>query len=179
VVGAPTVGGGGCVTEEAIRRLVDRFHARDRSDELLRPVFARAIGEGDGAWAAHLARLSDFWSSVMLTSGRYNGDPFLAHLRLPGLDPAMFDRWLTLFGETCAKLFELDVADAFHGRAERIARSLRMGLFERLPACKRATRPEETCPWPTWSPRTASSASTWTAWRCVRWTASTLARTCW
>jgi len=36
------------------------------------------------------------------------------------------------------------VADAFRERAERIARSLRMGLFERLPARRRAIGPQET-----------------------------------
>ena len=150
MVGAATAGpaGSSCITEEAIRRLVDRFYARARRDELLGPVFARAVGEGEGdeAWAAHLARVSDFWSSVMLRSGRYHGDPFSMHLRLPDLQPAMFDRWLTLFGETCAELFEPDVADALCERAERIARSLRMGLFERLPARGRAIGPEETRP---------------------------------
>ena len=130
--GAASDPGGSGITEEAIRRLVGCFYARARRDGLLGPVFARAVGEGDEAWAAHLARIADFWSSVMLTSGRYHGDPFSAHLRLPGLNPAMFDRWLALFGETCAEVFEPDVADAFCKRAERIARSLRMGLFERL-----------------------------------------------
>ncbi len=143
---ADPAAGGGCITEEAIRCLVNRFYARARRDELLGPVFARAVGEGDEVWAAHLARLLDFWSSVMLRSGRYHGDPFSVHLRLPDLQPAMFDRWLALFGETCAELFEPDVADAFRERAERIARSLRMGLFERLPARGRAIGPEETHP---------------------------------
>lgn len=125
-------------TDEAIRRLVDRFYARARRDALLGPVFARALGEDDAAWAAHLARLGDFWSSVMVRSGRYHGDPFSAHLHLPDIQPAMFERWLALFGETCAELFEPELADAFRERAERIARSLRMGLFERLPARNRA-----------------------------------------
>lgn len=101
---------------------------------MLGPVFARALGEEDEAWAAHLARLADFWSSLMLRTGRYHGDPFSAHLRLPDLEPMMFERWLKLFGNTCAELFEPEVADAFRLRAERVARSLRMGLFERLPA---------------------------------------------
>lgn len=133
----------GRIDDEAIHSLVCRFYGRVRRDALLGPVFARAIGESDAAWTAHLARLTDFWSSVMLTSGRYHGDPFSAHLRLPGLDPAMFDHWLALFGETCAELFEPDVADAFGERADRIARSLRMGMFRQLPARREAIRPEE------------------------------------
>jgi len=147
VVSEATSGpGGDGITEEAIRRLVDRFYARARRDELLGPVFARAVGEGNEVWTAHRARIADFWSSVMLTSGRYHGDPFSVHLRLPGLNPVMFDRWLALFGETCAEVFKPDVADAFCERAERIARSLRMGLFERLPTRRRAISPEETRP---------------------------------
>ncbi|HWX46958.1 MAG TPA: group III truncated hemoglobin [Roseomonas sp.] len=125
-------------SEDAIHRLVDRFYARVRRDPVLGPVFTRAIGESEEAWSKHLARLTDFWSSLMLASGRYHGDPFSAHLRLPNLEPAMFDRWLTLFGDTCAELFEPEVADAFRERAARVARSLRMGLFERLPTRRRA-----------------------------------------
>lgn len=121
------------VTEEGIRRLLDRFYARVRRDALLGPVFARAVGVTDAEWAPHLARLADFWSSVMLRTGRYHGTPFGVHLGLPDLQPAMFDRWLQLFGEACAEVFAPEVAEAFQERAERIARSLRMGLFERLP----------------------------------------------
>jgi len=121
-------------SEEDIRRLVDLFYGRVRRDPLLGPVFARAIGSADADWARHLARLADFWSSLMLRSGRYRGDPFSIHQRLPDLEPAMFDHWLALFAEACAEVFEPDTADAFRERAERVARSLRMGLFERLPA---------------------------------------------
>ncbi len=120
--------------ETEIGRLVDAFYGRVRRDPVLGPVFVGALGEGESAWAEHKARLCDFWSSVMLTSGRYHGDPFSAHLRLSELTPDMFDRWLALFGETCEALFGRGQAEAFRLRAERIARSLRIGIFERLPA---------------------------------------------
>jgi hemoglobin len=121
------------VADDSIRRLLDLFYGRVRHDAQLGPVFAKAVGTTDADWAPHLARLTDFWSSVMLRSGRYHGDPFSVHLRLPDLEPAMFDRWLALFGESCAEVLEPNVADAFRERAGRIASSLRMGLFERLP----------------------------------------------
>lgn len=124
-------------SDAATRELVGRFYGRVRQDPVLAPVFAATIGGGDAAWAAHLARLADFWSSVMQGSGRYHGDPFSAHLRLPDLTPAMFDRWLALFRATCAEVLEPEEAEAFGTRADRIARSLRMGLFERLPARSR------------------------------------------
>lgn len=122
--------------ELPIRELVGRFYGRVRQDPLLAPVFAATLGETDAAWAAHLDRLADFWSSVMQGSGRYHGDPFSAHLRLPDLTPVMFDRWLDLFQATCRELLRPEEAAAFGNRAERIARSLRMGLFERMPARK-------------------------------------------
>lgn len=134
VAEAPRAAEAGPVSEEGIRRLLARFYGRVRQDAQLGPVFARAVGTTDAEWAPHLGRLADFWSSVMLRSGRYHGDPFSIHLRLPDLEPAMFDRWLALFGESCTETFEPELAAAFRERAERIARSLRIGLFERLPA---------------------------------------------
>lgn len=128
-------------TEEAIAMLVERFTAAVRRDELLGPVFARALGEDDAGWAWHLGTLRDFWSSVMLTSGRYKGDPFSAHRGLGALSPAMFTRWLTLFHQTCAALFPPAVAARFDDKAERIARSLRMGLLESLPDRHRSPAP--------------------------------------
>ncbi len=121
------------ITEADIARLVDSFYGRVRADPLLGPVFHAAIGQSSSGWAAHLARLRRFWSAVMLRSGAYHGDPFSAHLRLPGLTPEMFTRWLALFDATCADSFPPETAAAFGERAHRIARSLRMGLFERLP----------------------------------------------
>ena len=76
--------------------------------------------------------MRDFWSSVMLTSGRYKGAPVSAHLRIKAIEPEMFDRWLRLFGETCVELFENEIAEAFRAKAARIAESLKLALFFRL-----------------------------------------------
>lgn len=120
--------------EAGIGPMLALFYGRVRQDPVLGPVFARAVGTTDAEWAPHLARIADFWSAVMLRSGRYRGDPFSAHLRLAGLEPAMFDRWLALFDAACREVFRPEIAETFRERAARIARSLRMGLFERLPA---------------------------------------------
>ncbi len=122
------------ISETSISRLVREFYGRVRRDSVLGPVFSRAIGETEPAWEAHFARLTAFWLSVMMRTGSYHGDPFSAHLRLPDIAPPMFDRWLALFHATCSDLFTPEAAAAFGEKAERIARSLRMGLFERLPA---------------------------------------------
>jgi hemoglobin len=127
------------ITEADIALLVDTFYGRVRADLLLGPVFDAAIGETEAEWATHLAKLRRFWSAVMLRSGAYHGDPYSAHLRLPGLTPEMFTQWLALFDATCAALFPPEIAAAFSERAHRIARSLRMGLFERLPPVREAS----------------------------------------
>ena len=66
----------GLPTEDAIRQLLALFHGRVRRNPQLGSVFVRAVGTTEADWAPHLARLPDFWSSVMLRSGRYRGDRF-------------------------------------------------------------------------------------------------------
>ena len=121
----------GPVNEETIRQLVHGFYAKVRADEALGPIFARAIGED---WDPHLEKMCAFWSSVMLTSGRYKGNPMLAHMRQKAITEAHFVRWLSLFRATAAELFEPAIAGAFIARAETIARSLQLGMFFRADA---------------------------------------------
>jgi hemoglobin len=115
------------ITDDAIRRLVDDFYAKVRADPELGPVFARDPGD----WTAHLATMRDFWSSVMLTSGHYKGNPVAAHRRVEGIELPMFKRWLALFDQTCGELFEAPIADAFRAKATRIAESLKLAMFYR------------------------------------------------
>jgi hemoglobin len=116
------------VTEEGIRRLVDAFYAKVRVDPELGPVFARAI---PGDWQPHLNKMYDFWSSVMLTSGRYRGNPVAKHLAVEGITLELFERWLALFNETCGELFDDRLRTEFGARAARIAESLKLALFYR------------------------------------------------
>jgi hemoglobin len=116
------------ISEDAIRRLVDQFYVKIRADSELGPIFERAI---PGDWEPHLAKMRDFWSSVMLTSGRYKGNPVAVHVRVEGMESWLFDRWLTLFRETCCELFDESSAEAFQAKAIRIAESLKLALFYR------------------------------------------------
>jgi hemoglobin len=116
----------GRIEEDVIRALVHGFYAKVRKDETLGPIFARVIGDD---WDPHLEKMCDFWSSVMRMTGRYHGNPMLAHMRLKTVRPEHFQRWLTLFGETARELCEPDVAALFVGRAENIAKSLQLGMF--------------------------------------------------
>jgi hemoglobin len=70
--------------------------------------------------------MCDFWSSVMLRTGRYHGQPMPMHARLP-VDAAHFDTWLALF-ETSAHKVCGAAARLFIDRAHRIAQSLELGI---------------------------------------------------
>ena len=114
------------ITEPAIAALVASFYGKARRDPLIGPIFNDTVED----WDAHLRTLNAFWSSVMLTSGRYKGNPMAAHLKLP-IEPRFFERWLALWRETSAELFAPDLALQFRAKAERIAESLKLALFYR------------------------------------------------
>jgi hemoglobin len=118
-----------CVTEATLARLVDPFYGQVRADPVLGPIFDKAIG--NEGWPAHLAKMYAFWSSVMLTTGRYKGNSMAAHMAVQGIEEPMFKRWLTLFGETADEFFAEGPAAIFRIKAERIAESLKLGLFFR------------------------------------------------
>lgn len=115
------------VSEEQIAALVDTFYARVRQDETLGPVFEQVVGD---AWEPHLAKMRAFWSSLVLASGRYKGNPMIAHLKLlPRIGEHHFERWLSLWRQTTAELFPQHVAENFVWRAENMAERV-LGMID-------------------------------------------------
>jgi hemoglobin len=121
------------ISEEMIAALVHAFYGRVRADAVLGPIFNSVIGEN---WDTHLARMCDFWSSVMRMTGRYKGQPMLAHMRLKMVKPEHFARWLALFSETAEQTCPPAIAQRFCAKAHLIAQSLQLGMFYR-PAAPR------------------------------------------
>jgi hemoglobin len=111
------------IDEPMIERLVRAFYARIRGDELLGPIFEARIQN----WEPHLLRMCAFWSSVVLSTGVYRGQPMRMHLPLP-VDAVHFDRWLKIFEQTALELFDEAVAQYFIEPARRIATSIEMGI---------------------------------------------------
>jgi hemoglobin len=119
------------IDEDGLRRVVTAFYARIRQDPELGPIFNDAIHD----WPEHLEKLTDFWSSVMLTSGRYKGRPVPAHLKhAQRITPQLFQRWLKIWAETTDELMAPQDAEALQAKAIRIAESLQLAMFFRLPA---------------------------------------------
>ncbi len=115
-----------------IAALVERFYARIRSHAVLGPVFAAQITD----WPPHLARMNQFWRSILHGSGEFTGNPMQKHMALPGLDAGHFAQWLELFYATVRELGAergLDgTAQALvAGRARMIADSLLTGIATR------------------------------------------------
>ncbi|MDP3174507.1 MAG: group III truncated hemoglobin [Phenylobacterium sp.] len=113
------------VTEAMIHEVVHAFYARVRIDPDLGPIFGRVLGDD---WSEHLAKLCDFWSSVLLRTARYEGSPMVAHVAVGGIEAKHFARWLELFHETVRRLCPTDAAALFVARSELIAQSLKLGI---------------------------------------------------
>lgn len=116
------------ITEESIKELVHTFYSKVRTDEHLDPIFFQVVGEDKEQWLSHLQKMCDFWSSIMLSSKRYQGNPFQKHMQLAPFDPQLFDRWLALFEETAREVFSAEIALGLIIRSQRIAESLHQGI---------------------------------------------------
>src|SRR6476620_6474475 len=100
VLHRPAPGAAAGVSEAMIRTLVHGFYDRIRKDEVLGPIFEAEITD----WEPHLAKMCDFWSSLLLMTKRYDGRPVPAHVKIPGLDRPHFARWLDLFRSTAREV---------------------------------------------------------------------------
>ncbi|HLH04562.1 MAG TPA: group III truncated hemoglobin [Bryobacteraceae bacterium] len=125
------------VNEDSIAEMVDTFYGAIRQDRVLGPIFDEAIGN---EWTPHLAKMKRFWSSVLLASRTYKGNPMIAHLKLPRLTGTHFERWLALWRKTANSLCEKQTAEIFISRAEMIGARL-LGAISQFHS---STAPEAT-----------------------------------
>lgn len=102
-----------------IAAVVDAFYGGIDADPLLGRYFAGLD------MSAHLPRMVAFWSSVLFGTGAYRGRPFDPHLRMEGLAPEHFTRWVERFLATVDARFHGPHADRMKARAEQIA-----GIFQ-------------------------------------------------
>lgn len=114
------------IQQEDIMPVLSRFYALVRRDPELGPVFNEVVAD----WTEHLQRLEDFWSSLMLTSGRYKGNPVAMHvIHAHRIQPQMFSRWLQLWEETTNDMVPPAVAQEMQRKATRIADRLNRAMY--------------------------------------------------
>jgi hemoglobin len=109
--------------EQQLATLVDRFYEQVRVHPELGPVFNAAIDD----WPEHKRLLTSFWSSVLLGTRSYRGQPMAAHRPHP-IRPEHFDQWLALWQKTADSLLAPEHAALAREHAEKIGYSLRYGL---------------------------------------------------
>jgi hemoglobin len=132
------------IDDAFIAALVETFYGRIRADARLGPIFTAHVAD----WDAHLARLKQFWRSVLHSSGEFTGNPMRAHMALPRLETADFAHWLDLFYSTLAELGAPPAAVTEIGtRARMIAESLLTGIATRAEGLAGA-RAGADLPWP-------------------------------
>ncbi|MGB4401083.1 MAG: group III truncated hemoglobin [Daejeonella sp.] len=105
------------LTQEDVALLVHSFYDKVRNDHLLGDIFNDVIKDN---WPAHLNRMIDFWSTVLLYTRTFKDDPMPKHLPLP-IGKEHFDRWLGLFDETIGEHFNGLIAENARKRAASIA----------------------------------------------------------
>ena len=113
------------IMQEQISRLVDEFYDRVFADARIGPIFLKHIGADR---SAHMRTMKQFWSSVLLKTRTYSGQPVPVHLKL-SVRREDFAIWLGLFRETANQIFEPDAAAIVIASAERVAESLKLAMF--------------------------------------------------
>lgn len=108
-------------TEQDIELLVHSFYDKVRADKILFPVFDEIIQDN---WPAHLEKMVRFWSTLLLYTRNYDGDPLTKHIPLP-LTYVHFERWLGLFGETVDAHYIGIIAENAKKRANSIAKIMK------------------------------------------------------
>ena len=94
------------INRENIILMVNTFYEQVREDAILSVIFDDIMKVD---WEAHLPKIYDFWESVLLSTGAYKGNPMEVHIaisKIVKLEKPHFERWLELFKENAAKLFE-------------------------------------------------------------------------
>lgn len=113
------------IDESFVSDLVEGFYAAIRKDELLGPIFAARISD----WPPHLARMKQFWRSILHNSGEFSGNPMARHIAIPGLEQRHFIRWLELFYANLRQMAQDSRASEHVAeRARMIAESLLTGI---------------------------------------------------
>lgn len=106
-----------------LTKLIDTFYDRVRLDPDIGPLFNAAVHD----WDEHKATLLEFWSSIILKTGSYRGNPMGLHRR-HAITADHFAVWIGLWRIACTEILPDALARLMIRHAERIGESLKYGL---------------------------------------------------
>ncbi len=115
-------------TRADIENLVAAFYSQVFTDKQLGPIFTLVAHVTP---ATHFPLMADFWETILFAKNRYHGNVILKHVELhlkQSLEPALFERWITLFCLTVDELFAGSVAEAAKTRAQTMSMVLQAKL---------------------------------------------------
>lgn len=114
------------LTEPILREVVYVFYDKVRNDEVLAPIFNKAIGP---KWDRHIEKVYQFWlMATRLGTGYQAGNFMPAHLRHSSIGAAAASRWLALFKQTLAERCSPEIGDVLFDIANRMAENILVGL---------------------------------------------------
>lgn len=125
------------ITRAGIEKLMEVFYERVRVHKNLGPIFNGIVGTGTAEWAAHKAKIADFWAWMLLGEQGYAGNPLMAHVDIPPFPQEFFEEWLVLFDECLQEVFAPQSAAIYLQRARMIAANLQRALYGGGFACGR------------------------------------------
>ncbi len=104
------------ISLDDIKKLVDTFYNKVRSDGFIGPIFNERIQD---RWPQHLEKMYTFWQTVLLGEHTYFGSPFPPHANLP-VSHQHFEKWMELFTKTIDELFSGEKANDAKWRAGKM-----------------------------------------------------------
>jgi len=110
--------------EATIRAFVLRFYEIAGADDELGPLFAAAIKD----WDAHVKVMTNFWSTALLGTKRYEGTAYAPHVGLP-IEEHHFGRWLTALDRAGKDVLPPELGERSMARARHMAMSFKAGLL--------------------------------------------------
>ncbi|MEL6810388.1 MAG: group III truncated hemoglobin [Bacteroidota bacterium] len=117
-------------SREDVYMLVSTFYGKVRENDLLGPIFNRAITY----WEQHFEHLTDFWESNLFFRKTYQGDPIGKHIAVDeaeggSINEMHFGIWLNLWFETIDELFVGEVAQIAKNRARNMGTFIHLKIF--------------------------------------------------
>src|ERR1044072_367960 len=109
-----------------VELLINSFYSKVKTDPVIGFFFTQIIPVD---FPSHLPKMYAFWESILFGTPGYKGEPMTAHIHIHQkhkMEPAHFERWISLFTATVDENFTGPKAEEIKHRASSIAMIMEM-----------------------------------------------------